>query len=59
MAGKTGAKSLELRAALGLRRLQQRQGGREQRSTLAAVVGWFTEGFDTEDLREARHLLES
>ena len=57
MARETGAKSLELRAALGLCQLQHRQGAPEQTSTLAAVAGWFTEGFDTIELRAARHLL--
>jgi adenylate cyclase len=53
------AKSLELRAAMSLARLWQRQGKRtEARQMLAAVYGWFTEGFDTADLREARALLD-
>lgn len=53
------AKSLELRAALSLARLWQRQGKRaEAQPLLAAVYGWFTEGFDTADLQEARALLE-
>jgi predicted ATPase len=52
------AKSWELRAALGLSRLWQRQGKRaEARELLAPVYGWFTEGFDTADLQEARALL--
>ena len=52
------AKSWELRAALGLGRLWQRQGKRaEARQLLAEIYGWFTEGFDTADLQEARALL--
>jgi len=54
------AKSLELRAAMSLARLWQRQGRRaEARELLAEVYGWFTEGFDTTDLQEARALLEA
>ena len=53
------AKSLELRAALSLARLWQQQGkGAEARQLLTEVYGWFTEGFDTADLQEARVLLE-
>jgi predicted ATPase len=52
------AKSLELRAAMSLARLWQRQGKDvEARTLLAPIYGWFTEGFDTADLREARMLL--
>ena len=54
------AKSLELRAAMSLSRLWQQQGKRaEARALLAPVYGWFTEGFDTADLREAQVLLEA
>ena len=54
------AKSLELRAAMSLSRLWQAQGRRDEaRTLLAEVYGWFTEGFDTADLREARALLEA
>jgi predicted ATPase len=54
------AKSWELRAAMSLGRLWQRQGKRNQaRQVLAEVYGWFTEGFDTADLQEARALLEA
>ena len=54
------AKSLELRAAMSLARLWQRQGQRaEARELLAPVYGWFTEGFDTADLQEARALLDA
>jgi predicted ATPase len=53
------AKSLELRAAMSLSRLWQRQGKHpEARQLLAPIYGWFTEGFDTADLQEARALLE-
>ncbi|MGI8550040.1 MAG: ATP-binding protein [Dehalococcoidia bacterium] len=52
------AKSLELRAATSLARLWQQQGRREEaRRVLAEIYGWFTEGFDTADLQEARALL--
>jgi predicted ATPase len=54
------AKSLELRGAISLGRLWQRQGKRtEARELLAPIYGWFTEGFDTVDLQEARALLEA
>ncbi|MFN8493475.1 MAG: BTAD domain-containing putative transcriptional regulator [Caldilineaceae bacterium] len=52
------AKSLELRAALSLARLWQQQGKRTQAyDLLADIYGWFTEGFDTRDLQEAKALL--
>jgi predicted ATPase len=52
------AKSLELRAAMSLSRLWQRQGKHaEARQLLAPIYGWFTEGFDTADLQEAKALL--
>jgi predicted ATPase len=54
------AKSWELRAAKSLARLWQRQGKRvEARELLEPVYGWFTEGFDTADLQEAKALLEA
>ena len=54
------AKSLELRAAMSLARLWQRQSKRtEAQELLAVVYGWFTEGFDTADLQEAKALLEA
>jgi class 3 adenylate cyclase/predicted ATPase len=54
------AKSLELRAAMSLSRLWQQQGKQaEARALLAPVYGWFTEGFDTADLQEAKALLEA
>ena len=53
------AKALELRAAMSLSRLWQQQGKRvEAYELLAPVYRWFTEGFDTADLQEARALLE-
>ena len=53
------AKSLELRATMSLSRLWQQQGKRaEAYALLAPIYGWFTEGFDTADLQEARALLE-
>jgi predicted ATPase len=53
------AKSLELRAGISLSRLWQKQGKKEQaRRLLAEIYSWFTEGFDTADLKEARALLE-
>ena len=53
------AKSWELRAAVSLSRLWQRQGKRaEARQLLAEVYNWFTEGFDAPDLQEAKALLE-
>jgi class 3 adenylate cyclase/predicted ATPase len=53
------AKSWELRAAMSMARLLCAQGKREgARDILAPVYGWFTQGFDTLDLREARLLLE-
>jgi predicted ATPase len=54
------AKSWELRAAMSLSRLWQRQGKRDgARALLAPIYGWFTEGFDTADLQEAKALLEA
>jgi predicted ATPase len=53
------AKSLELRAAVSLARLWRDQGKPQQaRELLAPVYGWFTEGFDTRDLKEAKGLLD-
>ena len=53
------AKSLELRAAMSLCRLWQQQGKRtEAQALLAPIYGWFTEGFDTKDLQEAKGLLD-
>jgi len=53
------AKSLELRATMSLSRLWQKQGKVEEaRQMLQEIYDWFTEGFDTEDLKEAKALLE-
>ena len=53
------AKSLELRAAMSLSRPWQRQGKRDEaRELLALIYCWFSEGFDTADLQEAKALLE-
>jgi predicted ATPase len=53
------AKSLELRAAISLSRLWQEQGRRDEaHRLLAPLYGWFTEGFDTADLQDAKALLE-
>jgi predicted ATPase len=52
------AKSGELRAAMSMARLWRERGKRQQaRNLLAPVYGWFTEGFDTPDLKEAKALL--
>jgi predicted ATPase len=53
------AKSWELRAAMSMARLWHDQGKRDEaRDLLAPVYGWFTEGFDTLDLKDARALLD-
>ena len=53
------AKSRELRAAMSMARLWRDQGKREEaRDLLAPVYGWFTEGFDTRDLKEAKLLVD-
>jgi hypothetical protein len=58
IARKQQAKSLELRATVSLARLWQQQGKqKEAHETLVAVYSWFTEGFDTVDLKEAGVLL--
>ncbi|MBI3798899.1 MAG: hypothetical protein HY268_18285 [Deltaproteobacteria bacterium] len=59
IARRQSAKSLELRAVMSLSRLWQQQGKKnEARQLLAEIYGWFTEGFDTKDLQEAKALLE-
>ncbi|HEV8712308.1 MAG TPA: adenylate/guanylate cyclase domain-containing protein [Candidatus Binatia bacterium] len=59
IARRQSAKSLELRAVMSLSRLWQRQGKKDEaRQGLAEIYGWFTEGFDTVDLKEAKALLE-
>jgi predicted ATPase len=58
VARKQQAKSLELRAAMSMARLWRDQGKRDEaRDLLAPVYNWFTEGFDTRDLKEAKALL--
>jgi class 3 adenylate cyclase/tetratricopeptide (TPR) repeat protein len=60
IAEKQGARLLELRAAMSLARLWRDQGkASEARGLLAPVYGWFTEGFDTRDLKEANSLLDA
>ena len=59
VARKQQAKSWELRAAMSMARLWRDQGKLHQaRELLAPVYGWFTEGFDTLDLKEAKALLD-
>jgi len=58
IAREQNARSLELRAAMSLARLWRDQGERDRpRELLAPIYNWFTEGFDTPDLKEARTLL--
>jgi predicted ATPase len=53
------AKSLELRATMSLARLLAKQGQRDEaRTMLSEIYNWFTEGFDTADLKEAKALLD-
>jgi predicted ATPase len=53
------AKSWELRAVMSLGRLLQKQGNKQEaRQMLSESYGWFTEGLDTRDLKEAKALLE-
>ena len=60
IAQKQQAKSLELRAVMSLSRLWQQQGKHHEAHTmLSEIYNWFTEGFDTKDLQEARALIES
>lgn len=59
IARRQSAKSLELRAVMSLARLWQQQGKiAEARQMLAEIYGWFTEGFDTADLKDGRVLLD-
>ena len=59
IARRQSAKSLELRAVMSLSRLWQQQGKKaEARQMLAEIYGWFTEGFGTADLKEAKVILE-
>jgi predicted ATPase len=60
IAKEQGAKLWELRAAVSIARLWDEQSRRaEARDLLAPVYGWFSEGFDTADLREAKELLDA
>jgi len=60
VARKQQAKSWELRAAMSMARLWRDQDKRDEaRDLLAPIYGWFTEGFDTRDLKEAKALLET
>jgi hypothetical protein len=59
IARRQSAKSLELRATISLARLLVSQGRRDEaRPILAAIYGWFTEGFDTADLKDAKALID-
>jgi predicted ATPase len=59
IAGQHGAKWFELRASLSFARLLNKQGERaEARTMLGEIYGWFTEGFDTADLKDAKALLD-
>ncbi len=60
IASQQQAKSWELRAATSMARLWRDQGKRDEaRDLLAPVYSWFTEGFDTLDLKEAKALLDA
>jgi Flp pilus assembly protein TadD len=59
LAQKMSAKAWELRATMSLARLLANQGRRDEaRTMLAEIYGWFTEGFDTPDLKDAKWLLD-
>ena len=59
IAQRKGAKAWELQATMSLARLLERQGKRDEaRTMLAEIYGWFTEGFDTADLKDAKALLD-
>jgi predicted ATPase len=59
IASEQGARSLERRAMMSLTRLLAKQDRRDEaRAMLAEIYGWFTEGFDTADLKEAKALLD-
>jgi predicted ATPase len=59
VARRQSAKMFELRTTMTLARLLDKQGRRDDaRAILAEIFGWFTEGFDTHDLKDAKALLE-
>ena len=59
LAQKMGAKAWELRATMSLARHLRQQGkGEEARKILGEIYNWFTEGFDTADLKDAKALLD-
>jgi predicted ATPase len=59
LAQKIGAKAWELRATMNLARLLAKQGRRDEaHAMLSEIYGWFTEGFDTADLKDAKALLD-
>jgi predicted ATPase len=59
LARRQSARSWELRASTSLARLLAKQGKRDEaRAMLAEIYGWFTEGFDTADLKDAKALLD-
>jgi predicted ATPase len=59
IARRQSAKFWELRAAMSMARLWRDQGRRDEaRELLSPIYGWFTEGFDTRDLKEAKALLD-
>ena len=59
IAQRQGAKSLELRAVMSLSRLWQQQGRKaEAQQLLTEIYDWFTEGFDTKDLQDAKRLIK-
>jgi predicted ATPase len=59
IARRESARSWELRATTSLARLLAKQGKRDEaRTMLAEIYGWFTEGFDTADLKDAKALLD-
>jgi predicted ATPase len=60
IARRQSAKSVELRATTSLARLLDKQGRRDEaRRMLGEIYGWFTEGFDTADLKDAKALLDA
>jgi predicted ATPase len=59
LAQKMSAKAWELRSTMSLARMLNQQGKRDEaRTMLSEIYGWFTEGFDTADMKDAKALLE-